>query len=181
MRLIKPLLLPLALLLGAHALAFAWRAIPPSSSLRDSNSQWQSLHTQPTPPDVRQLLLAGAHWGEPQHIESTEDDATATSESPEATLTALSQHIQRQLQGIIRRGDWVLLFANPQGQGSGKTAAKDHENSPALPLELRSGDSLPDTAWQIGDIWPDRIQLLQDGHEPLIVPLYPLAVSDPES
>lgn len=178
--LLKSILLPLIIFVAAHLLAFAWRALPPASKNTGSDTRWQSLQPSAATPDVRNSLLAGNHWGERQIPENAETAQTA--DTPEATVAALSQHIQRQLQGIIRRGDWVLLFVNPQAPAPVAADAKDQAATPpALPLELRSGDRLPDTAWHIGHIWPDRIQLLQDGHEPLIVPLYPLAASVPES
>lgn len=192
LHLLKPLLLPLTLLLAANLLAFAWRAIPPADKTHkgDNDSSWQSLQTASAAPDVRELLLAGSHWG--KRPDSTDDTNSPASnaDTPEATIAALNQHIQAQLQGIIRRGDWVLLFANPNRSENIESTAAATDNTkeqsasdaelPSLPLELRSGDQLPDTPWHIGTIWPDRIQLLQSGHEPLIVPLYPLAEPSPE-
>lgn len=190
LQLLRPLLLPLAILLGANLLAFAWRAIEPSSQERSSDSSWQSLQAAQAQPDVRAVLLAGKHWGEPQSVAERGVETQSVTDTPDNSVSALSQHIQRQLQGIIRRGDWVLLFANPASSTNAEPApqkttkgqpASQPEPAPALaPLELRSGDQLPDTPWHIGDIWPDRIQLLQSGHEPLIVPLYPLATPSPE-
>lgn len=169
-QMLKPLLLPLLILVAVNLVAFAWRAIPQDKGSARQDSDWQTLQPLPGRPDVRDSLLAGGHWGRPadnpaQRGEGEKGDRADG--SPEATAEVLGKHIQRQLQGIIRRGDWVLLFAQP---------ATDSDSLP-LPLELRSGDDLPDTPWQIGQIWADRIQLVQQGHEALIVPLYPVAES----
>lgn len=186
----KPMLLPLALLITVNLIAFALRAIPPADKAHNGDSSWQSLQATSVKPDVRELLLAGHHWGErPVSAVGANSQALGTG-TPEAAITALSQHIQGQLQGIIRRGGWVLLFANPNSSESTESTAAPSDNTEeqsasnakltGLPLELRSGDQLLDTPWHIGTIWPDRIQLLQSGHDPLIVPLYPLAESSSE-
>ena len=167
--LLKPLLLPLLILVVVNLAATAWRAIPQGSNNATQDTDWQTLELTAGSPDVRRGLLAGGQWGVVDNSASSagEEGIDSDDSSPEATAQALSKHIQRQLQGIIHRGDWVLLFAQP-GEAS---------DSPALPLELRSGDDLPDTPWLIGQIWADRIQLLQNGHDPLVVPLYPIAES----
>lgn len=191
LHLFKPMLLPLALLIVVNLIAFAWRAIPPADKARNSDSSWQSLQSAAAKPDVRELLLAGHQWGERPVSAAGANSQAPDADTPEATITALNQHIQSQLQGIIRRGDWVLLFANPDSSEKSiesTAAASDNTEEQSasnakltgLPLELRSGDPLPDTPWHIGTIWPDRIQLLQSGHDPLIVPLYPLAEPDSE-
>lgn len=184
LHLLKPMLLPLALLIAANLVAFAWRAIPPSENTGTSDSNWQSLQSTSVKPDVRELLLLGGHWGEPEQSSNEKNNQTLEKDTPEATVAALSLHIQRQLQGIVYRAGWVLLFANPGAEAVANTdqpeEQSDNPRPASLPLELRSGDQLPDTPWRIGDIWPDRIELLQSEHEPLIVPLYPLAEPRPE-
>ncbi|MGN5519555.1 hypothetical protein VF673_11835 [Halopseudomonas sp. Lyrl_26] len=169
---LKSLVVPLLVLVGVNLVAVAWRAIPPQNELVAQDASWEALEPLAAGADVRHQLLQGGQWGQP--VEKPADqDAAADAESKgaagssEAAVQALSKHIQRQLQGIIRRGGWVLLFAQPT----------ETDGNPPLPLELRSGDVLPDTPWQIGQIWADRVQLVQQGHDPLIVPLYPVAES----
>lgn len=168
---LKSLVVPLLVLVGVNLIAVAWRAIPQHTEPASLDASWEALEPQVAGADVRHRLLQGGQWGQPVENPADRDAAAAAADSaadsPEATVQALSRHIQRQLQGIVRRGDWVLLFAQPAGA----------DESPPLPLELRSGDALPDTPWQIGQIWADRVQLLQPGHESLIVPLYPIAES----
>lgn len=184
LHLLKPMLLPLALLIAANLAAFAWRAMPPSEKTSASESNWQSLQSGSVKPDVRELLLLGNHWGKPALSSNEKNNQTLEKDTSEATVAALSLHIQRQLQGIIHRGGWVLLFANPDAEAVANTdkpeEQSDNPRPTSLPLELRSSDKLPGTPWRIGDIWPDRIELLQSEHEPLIVPLYPLAEPRPE-
>lgn len=176
--LLKSLLLPLLILLGVNLLAFVWRAIPQDSDENTPDSSWQAIDAPAISPDVRGSLLAGGHWGQPVASASGQDEGQGAinneADTPEATVKVLNKHIQRQLQGIVRRGDWVLLFAQT-GAGEGEGGSASEASPLPLPLELRSGDLLPDTPWYVGQIWADRIQLLQEGHDPLIVPLYPIA------
>lgn len=162
------LLLPLLVLVLANLMAFAWRSVPPASSQLLADTDWQVPSPPQIPVDLRPGILAGNHWGEVARADAAAQADTAA-EPGEAGLSPevreLNQRIQHSLQGIVRRGDWVLLFAR---DGSA-------EKTDNLPLELRSGDQLPDSPWQIGQIWADRIQLVQQAHESLIVPLYPLA------
>lgn len=183
--LLKPLLLPLLILVAVNLVAVAWRALPQDDSGGAQDGSWQTLDSSVRSLDVRARLLNG-HWGQPASNPEEELDQDGNpvnaGEAPEPTveetIEALSNHIQRQLQGIIHRGDWVLLFAQPESSIDASDTVSD---TLKLPLELRSGDILPDTPWHIGQIWADRIQLLQDGNDPLIVPLYPIAESVTES
>ena len=160
----KPFILPLAVFLLVNLTAVAWRAIPPSSKARNNNTEWQSLQAPAAQPDVRELLKAGKQWGEYQQATSVKD--SLQKDTPEATQAAITKHIASQLQGIVYRGEWVLLFTNP--------AQTDNKEKP-LPLELKQGNQLPNTDWQIGQIWADRIELLQTDQPTMIIPLYPIA------
>lgn len=179
--LLKPLLLPLLILVVVNLAAIAWRAIPQGSDNAVQEADWQTLELPMGSPDVRQGLLVGGQWGLPI-IDDEEQSAAAdsdieTEEDAVIGVEALGRNIQRQLQGIIHRGEWILLFAQSEPALAAETNTSAENTILPLLIELRSGDSLPDTPWYIGEVWADRIQLVQEGHDPLIVPLYPIAES----
>lgn len=167
---IKSWLLPLAGLLAINLIAMGWRAIPPTNKARTASAEWQSLPEAQMQPDVRSALLAKNYWGE-VHKPNTENNGSANSNLAHATQEEISRHIQNQLQGIIYRSEWVLLFAHP---------AKTNTKESLLPIELKQGDQLPNTVWQIGQIWADRVELLQADQPTMIIPLYPIADTAPE-
>lgn len=179
LQMFKAYIVPLGILIVVNMLAAGWRAIPYTVTNKAHDGSWQSIELGVANPDVRELLLAGGYWGR-QEAEIIDRGGKAGYTDIKVTAQELEQHIQTQLQGIIHRDGWVLLFANSAGSRVAASTQANTEESKvqsapvSLPLELRSGDVLPNTDWYIGDVWPDRIQLLQDGHESLVVPLYPL-------
>lgn len=179
MPIFNTLLLPLAILLVAHAVFFAWRAIPPASQHNTANSQWQTLAPLNHTGDVRQSLLAGGYWGVPAGEEAKSVDhgeAEQTGEqTPAAVRQALVQHLQARLQGIIYRGEWVLLFAQEATGQQAQSQDIPAEQQGVRPLELRAGEQLPGTHWSISQVWPDRIELQHPTEHTITLPLYPLA------
>lgn len=172
------LLLPLTVLLVAHAVFFAWRAIPPASQGNTTDSQWQELAPLSNVGDMRQSLLAGGHWGVPAGEEAKsagQEAEKAGEQTPSAVRQALVQHLQASLQGIIYRGEWVLLFAQEATGQQAQSQDIPAEQQGVRPLELRAGEQLPGTRWSISQVWPDRIELQHPTEHTITLPLYPLA------
>ena len=156
---LKVFLLPVLAIVLINGVAGLLRTLPDTVGSSDATEAWPEFQLPASALDINAKLLSGGQWGQPELVVS--DAAQDSSESSAlAEESIVREYVQRQLQGIIYRNGWYLLFAQEEG----------------LPLELQTGDSLPDSPWTVGQISPDRIELLdgRDESAPFNVFLYPI-------
>lgn len=156
---LKAWALPLLAVVFINAAAAVLRTLPDAVNANDAAETWPEFQLPMQGLDIKQQLLAGGHWGQPEYVNQVDEQATEQN-SALKEAGVVREYVQRQLQGIVFRNGWHLLFAQDDG----------------LPLELTEGDNLPESPWTIGRIFPDRIELLDDNatETPLMIFLYPI-------
>lgn len=159
---LKLIMLPLLGLVVINLVAAYLRTMPAVDSASIVDEVWPEFVLPALPVDVRDALLAGGQWGAravSETIEQQDQDNTASPTLTEANV--VRDYVRQQLQGIVYRGGWYVLFA-PQA-------------SETLPLELQEGDTLPGSSWLISHILQDRLEIVDTAAAdatPLIIPLY---------
>ena len=156
---LKVFLLPMLAIVLINAVAGLLRTLPDAVGSSEATEAWPEFQLPASALDINAKLLSGGQWGQPELITNADAENTGESSALEDE-SVVREYVQRQLQGIVYRNGWHLLFAQEEG----------------LPLELQEGDSLPDSPWAVGRIFPDRIELLdgRDESTPLNIFLYPI-------
>lgn len=163
---LKVLLLPLLAIVVINVIVGLLRTMPEASQTNATDEAWPQLELPADSVDVREQLLVGGQWGQREALVNAAEQNSPTV-SNLTKDSAIRTYVQQQLQGIVYRNGWYLLFA---------------QNSEPLPLELQEGDTLPNSAWVIGRIFADRIELLNSkaNNAPVIISLYPISDASTE-
>lgn len=165
---LKVLLLPLLAIVVINVIVGLLRTLPAVNQTNSTNEAWPQLELPADSVDVREQLLLGGQWGQREVLVNiAEQNKNSPAASNLTKDSAIREYVQQQLQGIVYRNGWYLLFA---------------QNSEPLPLELQEGDTLPNSAWAIGRIFADRIELLNSkaNNAPVIISLYPISDASTE-